>query len=70
MLAYLDVGSGSVIVAAFAGGVAGIGLLFRLYWHRVLGVFSKKHRLVAKETAESLIGASDDETEATRPSDG
>ena len=33
-----------MLMAAFAGGAAGIGVLVRLYWHRILGVFSKKHQ--------------------------
>ena len=44
MLSYLDPGTGSMIAAAFAGGIAGFGVLLRMYGHRVLGVFSKKHR--------------------------
>ena len=44
MFAYLDAGTGSMLMAAFAGGAAGIGVLLRLYGHRILGVFSKKHR--------------------------
>ena len=32
MLSYLDPGTGSMIAAAFAGGVAGFGVLLRMYW--------------------------------------
>ena len=49
MLSYLDPGTGSMIAAAFAGGVAGFGVLMRVYGHRIAGVFSKKHRAQAEE---------------------
>jgi hypothetical protein len=43
-------------MAAFAGGAAGIGVLARLYGHRILGVFSKKHKAQAEETFGELMG--------------
>ncbi|MEM9467399.1 MAG: hypothetical protein AAGA90_18640 [Actinomycetota bacterium] len=63
MFAYLDAGTGSVLLAAFAGGVAGIGVLGRVYWHRFLGIFSKKHRQAAADAAAELVGdrAGDDD---------
>lgn len=57
VLGYLDAGSGSMILAAFAGGIAGIAVLGRMYWHRILGIFSKSHKAKAIEAAESLAGA-------------
>lgn len=56
MLSYLDAGTGSMLMAAFAGGAAGIGVLLRLYGHRILGVFSKKHKAQAEETFGELMG--------------
>ncbi len=60
MLSYLDAGTGSMLMAAFAGGAAGIGVLARLYGHRILGVFSKKHRSKAEEAHADLMGSSAD----------
>ncbi|MEJ7561319.1 MAG: hypothetical protein WKF58_06935 [Ilumatobacteraceae bacterium] len=62
MLSYLDPGTGGMLVAAFAGGAAGVGVLLRMYWHRVLGVFSKKHRAEA-EAARAELAVEDDEDE-------
>lgn len=59
MLAYLDANSGGIIVAAFAGGIAGIAVLLRLYWHRFLGIFSKKHRAEAQEARAQLVDDGD-----------
>ena len=56
MYAYLDAGTGSVLLAAFAGGAAGIAVLGRVYWHRFLGIFSKKHRAAADAAAAELVG--------------
>jgi hypothetical protein len=56
MFSYLDAGTGSMIIAAFAGGAAGIGVLLKMYGHRLLGVFSKKHRVQADEARAQLIG--------------
>lgn len=34
--AYLDPGSGGMMVQLLLGGIAGVGVLFRLYWRRLL----------------------------------
>jgi hypothetical protein len=34
-LAYLDAGSGSMLVQAVAGGVAAAGVVTKLYWRRI-----------------------------------
>jgi hypothetical protein len=57
MLSYLDPGTGSMILAAFASGFAGLFVLLRMYWHRGLGVFSKKHRARAEAAQAQLVGA-------------
>ena len=44
--AYLDPASGSIVLQAILGGVAGIALLVKLYWHRLLlllGVRKPEH---------------------------
>jgi hypothetical protein len=61
MFSYLDAGTGSMIIAAFAGGAAGIGVLMKMYGHRILGVFSKKHRAQADEARAQLIGGESSE---------
>lgn len=52
---YLDAGTGSVLIAAIAGGVAGIGVLGKLYWNRFLGVFSKERREEAERARSELL---------------
>lgn len=46
----------SVIALAFAGGLAGIAVVIRLYWHKFLGIFSKKHRRMAEMAEGDLLG--------------
>ncbi|HWB57588.1 MAG TPA: hypothetical protein VG479_11695 [Gaiellaceae bacterium] len=36
-LAYLDPGSGSMILQAVVGGVAAVAVMGKLYWRRFLG---------------------------------
>jgi hypothetical protein len=36
MFAYLDPGTGSMIVQLLVGGVAAVAVTAKLYWHRIL----------------------------------
>jgi hypothetical protein len=67
MHAYLDPGTGSMIAAAFAGGAAGVGVLAKMYGHRFLGIFSKKHRRQADETRAQLVPDRDADSDPTAP---
>jgi hypothetical protein len=42
VLAYLDPGSGSMLLQALAGGVAGFAVVGKLYWHRIKRVFVRR----------------------------
>ncbi|MCG3205905.1 MAG: hypothetical protein KCHDKBKB_02629 [Elusimicrobia bacterium] len=39
--AYMDPGSGSLLLQLLAGGVAGLVVAFRIYWKKIKGVFKK-----------------------------
>jgi hypothetical protein len=41
-LAYLDPTSGSMLLQLLLGGVAGIAVAIRLFWHRFVGFFARK----------------------------
>lgn len=41
-LAYLDPASGSLLLQLILGGVAGLALVLKLFWHRILGLFGIK----------------------------
>lgn len=51
--AYLDPGTGSMILQVLLGGVAGVALAGKLYWHKVLSLLG-----VRKHSAE-LVEARD-----------
>jgi hypothetical protein len=43
-LAYLDPGSGSMLVQLVLGGVAGLVLIVKLYWHKLLRLIGLRSR--------------------------
>lgn len=42
LVAYLDPGSGSMIMQAVAGGVAGFAVIGKMYWRRIKRVFVRR----------------------------
>ena len=39
---YLDPGTGSYVIQVILAAVLGIGVAFRIFWHRIKGIFKKK----------------------------
>jgi len=54
LLAYLDPGSGSVLVQVLLGGVAGVAVALRLLRHRISGLFRRRQH---EETTSTRDGA-------------
>lgn len=52
LLAYLDPGSGSVLLQALLGGVAAIAITGKLWWHRLLTLL--RIRKPDEEKADSV----------------
>jgi hypothetical protein len=42
VVGYLDAGSGSMIMQALAGGVAGIAVAGKLYWRRLKRIVTRR----------------------------
>jgi hypothetical protein len=42
--AYLDPGSGSMLIQVLLGGIAGVAVILRLYWRRFLALFGIRPR--------------------------
>ena len=42
--AYLDPGSGSMLLQVLLGGFAAVGVAVKLYWHRFSALFSRKRQ--------------------------
>ncbi len=42
--AYLDPGSGSMLLQLLLGGLAGLGVIVKLYWHRVQDFFGVRKK--------------------------
>ena len=41
-LAYIDPGTGSILIQGIIAAVAAIGVTLKLYWHRIVGFFRRK----------------------------
>jgi hypothetical protein len=49
LYAYLDPGSGSMLMQLLLGGVAGLGVIVRLYWRRLTGVVGVREQVAQGE---------------------
>jgi hypothetical protein len=45
--AYVDPGSGSLLIQLLLGGLAGLGVMLKLFWHRVVSVVRREPTLSA-----------------------
>ncbi len=55
LLAYLDPGSGSVLLQALLGGVAAVAITGKLWWHRLLTLLRiRKPDVEETESAEPV----------------
>ncbi|WP_265516730.1 hypothetical protein [Nitratireductor luteus] len=50
--AYLDAGTGSMILQVVLGGVAGLAIAGRLYWHKFLSLFGIEPRKSEPDQSE------------------
>lgn len=50
-LAYLDPGTGSMMLQVILGGVAAIGVALKLYWYRILAFLGIKKKSEAEDEA-------------------
>ena len=51
VMAYIDPGSGSLLLQLILGGVAGLFVILKLYWHRFLAVLGIREK--AEEPEEN-----------------
>jgi hypothetical protein len=59
--AYLDPGTGSIILQVLLGGVAGVALAGKLYWHRFLALIGARSRVNENEQRSANGGVGADE---------
>lgn len=53
IFAYLDPGSGSLVLQVIIGGVLGFGVLLKVYWTKIIRLFSKKKKPEAETKTSS-----------------
>lgn len=58
IFAYLDPGTGSLIIQAVIGGALGIGVVAKTYWSQIVGVFAKDKKPAAKTAATTKASKS------------
>jgi hypothetical protein len=46
---YLDPGAGSMLAQLIMGGMAGVLVVFKLYWNKVKGLFIKSNSIPEKD---------------------
>ena len=74
VLAYLDAGSGSMILQLLLGGVAAIGVALKMYWNRFLKLLRIKkddpadEAPVAAQEADQPAGLAAERQKAQSPS--
>jgi hypothetical protein len=51
---YLDPGTGSMIVQAVIGFIAGIALFFKLFWRRIANRFSSKKSTEERQPSDDI----------------
>jgi hypothetical protein len=56
MLAYLDAGTGSIILQAVLGGTAAVAVALKLWWHKVLHVLHIRRLPEERPTPDSGTG--------------
>lgn len=57
--AYLDPGTGSMILQVLIGGIAGLALAGRFYWNRLLVLIGVRSEPAAEESAKEPSGRTD-----------
>lgn len=49
--AYLDPGTGSMLLQVILGGVAAVGVAIKMFWHRIVGVFRPRSKIDSGDDA-------------------
>jgi hypothetical protein len=57
--AYLDPGTGSMILQGDIAGIAMASITLKMYWHRFMGLFSNKSELVEPDNTKKDVKETD-----------
>jgi hypothetical protein len=48
LFAYLDPGTGSLVLQVIVGGILGVGVILKAYWTKIMRIFGKGKKNSAK----------------------
>lgn len=52
ILAYLDAGTGSIIIQALIGAVVAVGVVIKVYWGKFTNLFKKSDKVSEEKTQD------------------
>ena len=52
--AYLDAGTGSMIIQILLGGLAGAAVILKVFWKRILAIFGKREKTEEKAKTKTV----------------
>ena len=58
--AYLDPGTGSMIIQGLIAGIASVALILKLYWHRLLVLLGLRKKIEIDDDNEAVSESQDD----------
>lgn len=52
VFAYLDPGTGSLVLQVIVGGILGVGVIVKAYWNKIKSLFTKSKKPATETTKE------------------
>ena len=62
--AYIDPGTGSILIQGIIGAIAAIGVTLKLYWHRIVALFRRQStgEPVGRDAKKAEVASDGDDT--------
>ena len=62
--AYIDPGTGSILIQGIIGAIAAIGVTLKLYWHRIVAIFRRQssEEPASRDARKAEVASDGDDT--------